>query len=285
MVDNRNLIFWKVKKGMIRIGKIKRNIGKLLLLLCVSCSGNIHEITTGNPDTANTRLSLSPTFTATTSPTWTPSNTPNPRIMYEGDCEFCFLNNGNELTPIWDSTIPGWTYRKNDPREIITINDNYLVQEGENTTIADKIILVKPKERKDIKVLGTLIIENSLLIWQQHEYQQTRLRIMKGGKLAIKDSYSFWGNQYWVNRDFEDGSTIAFDHFVGDPWTMIDGSVNYTFTNHSTVKLTLLDSVNNSNIIIENAHHVWLEMFPVEGTYEFSLPEKRQWANWDIINL
>jgi hypothetical protein len=165
--------------------------------------------------------------------------TPNPLAKYEDPyCVFCFLDVNNPLEPIWKNSIQGYTYQKEDPREIIVIDENFQVQTGKNITFDNKIILIKPDQRKDITVFGTLTIKDSLLIWEQTEYQQTRLRIKKGGTLNIKDSFSFWGNQYWVNWEFEDGSTINFDHFIGDPWTTIQGSVNYTAVNFSTVKLT-----------------------------------------------
>ncbi len=209
----------------------------------------------------------------------------SPLAKYEGECQFCFLDGEGPLAPVQLSTSYGFTYRSGDPREIITLDENYQVQAGENITFDNKIILIKPIQRKDIEVFGTLTIKNSLMIWQQTDYEQTHLRVKRGGTLIIKDSYSFWGNSYWVNWDFEDGSTIKFDHFVGDPWTTIRGSVNYTAINYSTVKLTLLQITHDTKVQISNAHQVWFEVFPPEGTYTFTLPAKRQWADWNISDL
>lgn len=208
----------------------------------------------------------------------------SPLARYE-NCEFCFLKGEDPLEPVWDASVQGFTYRDGDPREIITIDENYKVPAGKTITFENKIILVKPLHRKDIEVFGTLIIRNSLLIWQQTENQQTRLRVKRGGTLIINDSYAFPGNPYWVNWDYEDGSTINFNHFVGNPWTTIHGSVNYTAINYSTVKLTFLNDMHDASVQISNAHELWLELFPSEGTYTITFPAKRQWADWGISDL
>jgi hypothetical protein len=209
----------------------------------------------------------------------------SPLAKYEGECQFCFLDSEGALAPVQLSTSYGFTYRNGDPREIITLDENFQVPAGENSTFDNKIILIKPVHRKDIEVFGTLTIKNSLMIWLQTDYVQTQLRVERGGTLIIKDSYSFWGNAYWVWWSFEDGSTVKFDHFVGDPWTTIRGSVNYTAINYSTVKLTLLQITHDTKVQISNAHQVWFEVFPPEGTYTFTLPAKRQWADWNISDL
>lgn len=105
---------------------------------------------------------------------------------------------------------------------------------------------------------------------------------MNGGELNISDSYVFWHNKYWVNWDFEDGSTVYFDHFVGNPWTSIHGSVNYTSLNYSTVKLTFLRETHDSIVEISDAHHLWFELFPPAGEHVITFPEKRQWADWEL---
>jgi hypothetical protein len=236
-----------------------------------------------------TNTSLPDTSTPSSSPTPTPTKmattTPIPFTKYEGDCVFCFLNGNAKNEPIWDQSTQGFTYRGDDPREKVTIDENFKVKAGENIAFENKIVLIKPSQRKDIEVFGTLTIKNSLLIWEQTEYQQTRLRVKRGGALIIKNSYSFQGNQYWVNWEYEDGSTIEFDHFVGDPWTSIHGSVNYTASNYSTVKVTIFNDTHNSTVEIANAHHVWLELFPPEGTYTITFPAKRQWFDWNISGL
>ena len=86
--------------------------------------------------------------------------------------------------------------------------------------------------------------------------------------------------------EYEDGSTVNFDHFVGDPVTTIHGSVLYdTAINYSTVKLTLLDFTHDATVQISNAHHVWFELYPVEGTYTITFPPKRQWGDWNLPEL
>lgn len=265
---------------------------KFALLICsavllASCQSSslVQPTTTNIPNTSSPSSTSSSTATKTPSPIRTITPTPNPLAKYGGDCVFCFLNGQNKLEPIWDASVQGFTYRNDDPREKITIDENFKVNPDENFTFENKIILIKPTRRKDIEVFGTLTIKDSLLIWQQTEYQQTELRVKRGGTLIIENSYSFWGNQYWVNWTYEDGSTVKLDHFIGDPWTSIDGSVNYNASNYSTVKLTLFENLHDTTVHISDAHHVWFELFPPEGNYTISLPEKHQWANWEISDL
>jgi len=225
------------------------------------------------------------TLRPTAAPNTTPSPTLDPRSMYEGDCVFCFIGDSNPLEPVWDSTAGGFTYHEDDPRDIIVIDESFGVAAGQSITFENQIVLIQPTQREDIEVYGTLIIKDSLLIWHQTEHQQTRLRIKSGGTLMIEDSFSFWGNQYWVNWEFEDGSTIHFDHFIGDPWCSILGSVDYTAENFSTVKLTLLNETHDTSIKVSDAHHLWLELFPSAGTHAISFPTKRQWNDWHISDL
>ncbi|HUI89439.1 MAG TPA: hypothetical protein VLX61_12020 [Anaerolineales bacterium] len=209
----------------------------------------------------------------------------SPLAKYEGECQYCFLDDEGPSAPVPLSNTYGFTYRSGDPREKITLNENFRVNAGENVEFDNKIILIKPIQRKDIEVFGTLTIKDCLLIWLQTDDDQTELRIKSGGTLIIKDSYSFWGNSFGVNWNYEDGSTVFLDHFIGDPWTTISGSVNYTAINYSTVKLTFLQDTHDTKVQIANAHLVWFEIFPPEGTYTFTLPAKRQWADWNISSL
>jgi hypothetical protein len=209
----------------------------------------------------------------------------SPRAKYEGDCQYCFVGGEGPLAPVWDPATNGSTYRPGDRREIVYLDENYQVPAGTTATFDNKIIIVKPVQRKNIQVFGTLTITNSLMIWRQTDSQQTRLAIEKGGTLIIKDSYSFSGNPYWVNWDYNDGSTVRFDHFIGDPWTSIRGSVDYTAINYSTVRISFLSDTHATHVQVSNAHHVWFEIFPPEGTYTFTLPAKRQWADWTISDL
>jgi len=247
-----------------------------LAALVLSCQPvNIAEPT-------NTSLPDPPTSTALPIPTQTESTL---LANYEGDCVFCFLKGENVHEPLWDPAIQGFKYREDDPREKVTIDETFKVAAGESVTFENKIVLVRPGQRKDIEVFGILTIKNSLLIWEQTEYQQTRLRVKKGGTLIIEDSYSFQGNPYWVNWEFESGSTVRFDHFVGDPWTSIRGAVKYTAINYSTVKMTLFNNIHNSTVEIADAHHIWFEVFPPEGTYTITFPANRQWSDWDLSDL
>lgn len=205
----------------------------------------------------------------------------SPLAKYEGECQFCFLVDEGPLAPVQRTDMYGFTYRSGDTREKITLDENFTVPAGQNVIFDNKIILVKPLQRKDIEIFGTLTIHNSLMIWLQTDDQQSILRIKRGGTLIIKDSYSSWGNSYVVNWDYEDGSTVKLDHFIGDPWTTIRGAVNYTAINYSTVNLTLLQTTHDTKVQISNAHHAFFEVFPTEGTFTFILPTKRQWADWN----
>jgi hypothetical protein len=209
----------------------------------------------------------------------------SPRAKYEGDCQYCFVGGEGPLAPVWDPATNGSTYRPGDRRQIVYLDENYQVPAGTTATFDNKIIIVKPVQRKNIQVFGTLTITNSLMLWRQTDFDQTRLEIEKGGTLIIKDSYSFSGNPDWVIWEFDDGSTVTFDHFVGDPGQSMHGSVNYSAINYSTVKLTLFDDTHDTHVQVSNAHHVWFEIFPPEGTYTFTLPAKRQWTDWTISNI
>jgi hypothetical protein len=209
----------------------------------------------------------------------------SPRAKYEGDCQYCVVGGEGPLAPIWDPATNGSTYRPGDRREIVYLDENYQVPAGTTATFDNKIIIVKPVQRKNIQVFGTLTITNSLMIWRQTDFDQTRLEVEKGGTLIIKDSYSFSGNPYWVIWQYDDGSTVKFDHFIGDPGSGMYGSVNYSAINYSTVKVSLFSDIHDTHIQVSNAHHVWFEIFPPEGTYTFTLPAKRQWTDWTISNI
>jgi hypothetical protein len=209
----------------------------------------------------------------------------SPLAKYEGPDDLAFLGEEGPLAPIPNPATAGYTYRPGDAKPIVTWDENYQVPAGANVTFDNKIIIVQPKERKDIHVFGTLTITNSLLIWQEPDDGYSWLRIEKGGVLIIKDSYSFRGGHDVASWDYEDGSTVKLDHFVGDAWTTIRGSVNYSAINYSTVDLTLLDVTHDAKVQVSNAHSVWFEIMPPAGTYTFTLPVKRQWADWTISNL
>jgi len=204
----------------------------------------------------------------------------SPRAKYEGDCVWCFVDGEGPLAPIGDPATGFLNSRAGDTRPVVTLDGGYQVPAGGNVTFDNKIIIVKPVQRKPIEVFGTLTITNSLMLWQQTDYNQTWLEIQKGGTLVVKDSYAFSGNQYWVGWEYEDGSTVKFDHFIGEPVQTIWGSVDYSAINYSDVKLTLLSMTHDTRVQVSSAHQVWFEIFPPPGTYTFRLPAKRQWADW-----
>ena len=204
------------------------------------------------------------------------------RSAYEGANVFGFLSGSDPLMPIWDDASQGYAPRANDTREQIVIDETFTVAANEVVTFENQIVWVRPDQRQDIEVHGKLTISNSLLLWDQTQHQQTRLLIKDGGELNIKDSYVFGHNQYWVNWEYEDGATVYFDEFVGNPWTVISGAVDYTAVNFSTVKLTFLKETHDANFVVSDAHHLWLELFPPAGEHEITFPEKRQWTDWDL---
>ena len=209
----------------------------------------------------------------------------SPRAKYEADCEHCFVFDEGPLAPIADPATAGYTYRPGDTREIVTLDERFQVPAGKNITFDNKIVIVTPVQRKNIQVFGTLTITNSLMLWRETDNDQTHLTIEKGGTLIIKDSYSFSGNQFFPTWDYHDGSTVRFDHFVGDPWMSLTGSVNLSAINYSTVRATIFGPTHDAHVQISNAHEVWFEIYPPEGTYTFTLPAKRQWADWTISDL
>jgi len=210
---------------------------------------------------------------------------PDPLDKYECDSVFCFVNGSEPSMPIWNAPSQGFINQPNDHREQIVIDENFVVNANEVATFENKIVWVRPHHRQDIQVYGTLIVKDSLVLWDQTQHQQTSLRIKKGGKLNIENSYSFRSNSFWCNWEYEDGSTIFFNHFVGDPWCSIHGSVNYTAIGFSTVKLTFLNDTHDTTVEVSDAHHVWFELYPASGNYVITLPEKRRWADWRISDL
>lgn len=204
--------------------------------------------------------------------------------IYEGGV-FDFVDGSDPLEPVWNMEAGGWIHHPDDPREQIVIDESFAVAAGEEVVFQDQIVWVRPSRRQDIEVYGTLIIRDSLLLWEQTEHQQTRLRIKDGGRLIVENSYAFQTNQFWLNWEYEDGSTILLDGFVGQPWTSIHGSVDYTAVNYSTVKLTFLNDVHDTVVEVSDAHHLWFELFPSAGDYEITFPEKRQWVDWQLSNL
>lgn len=202
--------------------------------------------------------------------------------IYEGDCIFCFINGVDSKMPIWDE---GWTYRPDDGREVIVLDQTYSLGSDEEQIFDNKIIIVRPTEEGNIEISGKLVIKNSLVFWDQTQHQETRLQIKDGGSLEITSSYAFSTNEYWFHWEFEDGSTVVMDNFVGDPWTSVNGAVNFTSKNYSTVKLTVQKETAGSSINIQNAHHVWLTLYLPDGKHEMHFPRLQTWQDWNLSGI
>ena len=188
--------------------------------------------------------------------------------------------------PVWNEGRGGFAPQGDDTRDEVVLDHNFSVLAGRTKTFRDTILWVRPSRRDDIEIFGTLILEDCLLLWDQSEHQQTRLRVKNGGTLQITDCYAFSANGFWVNWEFEHGSNIQLDAFVGDPWTSIWGSVQYESENFSTVKMTLQDSTRGTDIRIRDAHHLWLEIFPpLRRSVDLSFAAKRQWVDWSIDTM
>tara|TARA_B100001123_G_scaffold45604_3_gene46598 strand:- start:1232 stop:2446 length:1215 start_codon:yes stop_codon:yes gene_type:complete len=206
----------------------------------------------------------------------------DPRAIYEEQDVFGFVNGGAPLMPKRNSGSQGYTFQPDDPREQIVIDEAFQVGPNQEVVFENQIVWVRPDQRKDIQVYGKLTIRDSLLLWDQTEHQQTRLRIKNGGELNIKDSYSFANNQYWVNWDFESRAKVHFDNSVGDPWTSAAGALEYTALNYSTVKMTFPGEMRDATVRVTAAHHVWFEIFPPAGRHQITFPVKRQWVDWGM---
>lgn len=205
--------------------------------------------------------------------------------QYEGDCVFCFIYT-DPLAPIWDDQRQGYVPRSDDAREQAVIDQNFTVPARGEVVFENQIVWMRSTQHKDIDIFGRLIFRNSLILWDQTAHQQTVLNIKRAGELRIENSYAFAANQYWWNWSFDDGATVYYDRFVGNPWTTMTGAVTYTAINYSTVKLTFFQSVQDSVVTVTDAHHVWFEIFPpTGGEYTLTFPEKRQWADWDLSQI
>lgn len=188
--------------------------------------------------------------------------------------------------PVWDEDRQGFRAQDGDTREEVILDERFFVRSGRTETFRNQIVWIRPTSRDDIVVYGTLRFENCLLLWDQTEHQQTRLRIKNGGRLEIEDSYSFSANSYWVNWEFERGSTIRFDRFVGDAWTSCWEAVDYEAVSYSTVKMSIQNLTHGSTLRIENSHHVWLEIIPPVGQrVDIAFAPQRQWADWTIDSM
>ena len=208
------------------------------------------------------------------------------RSRYEGDCVFCWVDGSEPDMPIWSDAAGGWIAQPGDAREIVELDETFAVPAGENRVFFNKVLRIRPSSRSDIEVRGTLVLRSCLLLWDQTEHQQTRLRIKEGGTLQAIHSYSFSSNGYWVNWEFESGSTIRLNRFVGDPWTSICGAVDYEAINGSTVSVTFQNSTDGSVVRVAGAHHLWFEIFPpLNRTVDIAFAAKRAWSDWTIATM
>jgi hypothetical protein len=49
--------------------------------------------------------------------------------------------------------------------------------------------------------------------------------------------------------------------------------------------MTIQDSTSRSTLEIENSHHLWLELFPPQGSIDISFAQKRLWVDWVMNNM
>ena len=187
---------------------------------------------------------------------------------------------------VWSEAPAGFVAQERDARAQVVIYQTFRVGRGETRTSSDTILHIRPSRRGDIAVHGNLILRDCLLLWEQTEHQQTRLRIEEGGTLRATNCHALSSNLFWVNWEFESGATVVFDRFVGDPWTSIPGAVDCESTNRSTVKMTIQTTTRGSRIRIRDAHHLWLEIFPpAYRTGDVAFARRRQWVDWTIADL
>jgi hypothetical protein len=208
------------------------------------------------------------------------------RSKYEGECVFCWVDGSEPDMPVWSEAASGFVAQAEDPRPQVVIDQTFRVERGETRTFANTILRVQPSRRGDIEIHGTLILRDCLLLWEQTEHQQTRLRVKDGGTLQATNCYAFSSNPFWVNWEYESGATVVFDRFVGHPWTSIQGVVDYESRNGSTVKMTIQNTTRGSSLRISDAHHLWFEIFPPSyRTVDITFARRRQWVDWTIADM
>ena len=209
------------------------------------------------------------------------------RSKYEGHIVFAWLHDDPEPDmPVWDDG--GWGPQKSDKRKRIYINENFVVPKGQTKTFYNKIVWMRPKSdaKKNIEVYGRLRFINCLILWEQTSSRHVQLVVKRGGSLYGKNTYAMKRTPHFAYWNYEDGSKVDFDRFRSDIWPSIWGSVRYTSRNFSTAWLSLFDDVNNSRVVILNAHSVYFEIFPPEGRTTISLPKTRsKWRNWTLNNI
>ena len=190
--------------------------------------------------------------------------------------------------------IPRWisggqvVQSPSDKREEFVIDETFRVSRGKRIVIEDKIIrmVASGDQSKDIEIYGNLEIRNSVIIWEQKFNQQVRLIVKNGGNLQIYNSYGFASVHGWWNWDFESGSTIFLDRAFIDVWTTAAGRVNYSAQNFSQTRLTLIDSLRSSKVVVKDSIRTDLELFTPRGTRAtFSVPPSREVVDWKVTTL
>ena len=209
------------------------------------------------------------------------------RSKYEG-VEHSWVDGSEPDMPVWNNKAQGFRPQKADKRKQVVIDERFVVPKGKTKTFKNKIVWMRSKTNKEdhLEVYGTLRFINCLILWKQRTHKQNQLQIKKGGSLYIKDSYAFSGNQYWFEWDYEDGSKVELDNYVGDAWTTIDGAVKYTAKNFSSARITFFSATKNTRVVILNANTVAFEIFPPEGSKStITLPKVKRWTNWSLNSV
>jgi uncharacterized protein YjdB len=219
----------------------------------------------------------------------TASLTVEPRSQYESiaNSDWDFLLSANDdRSPVWSVARQGWMPRSTDTRQQVVIDETFTVPQGQSVDWDNKIVWIRPTARRDIAILGTLTIHNSLLLWDQTEHQQSRFDVQHGGALVIQNSYAFSSNQFWVNWNYDDGATVSFDHFQGHIWTAITGgAVRYTAVNASTVWMSIWGGTRTSNVSVSDASSLYFELLLPAGTFSLTLPRKLAWQDWTLPSI
>jgi hypothetical protein len=204
-----------------------------------------------------------------------------PRSRYERTLgtQWLFIDGSDARMPVWDVGRQGYVPQAGDRREQIVVDENFLVPAGSQVLWEDKIVWIRPKSQNNINISGRLVIRNSLVLWDQSQQQETRFDVKGGGTLRIENSYAFSSNPYWVNWEYEEGSTIVLDHYQGNPWTSMHGKVSYSAANGTTVTMSIFADVRDAPVTITDAASLWFELLLPSGTYQLSVPASYTWGN------
>jgi len=207
------------------------------------------------------------------------------RSRYEGDLIFGWVDGSEADMPEFNAVTGGMRPQDGDSREEVVLDQTFTVAAGGQRVFDNRILWIRPHARRDIEIFGRLVIRNCLILWDQTEHQQCRLRIKSGGRLELENTYCFSANTFWVNWEYEDGSTVTYDNHVGNPWCSIWGSASLSAENYSTVTLTFQNTTSGASVTVNQAHCIWFEIFPPPGISEVTLPERRQWSDWDMNDM